>query len=231
MQKQIVLLHGWGATSSKLEPLEASLNKLGWKTQNIKLPGFELPVPNIAWNLDDYVNYVLGEIKFKGEYVLFGHSFGGRVAIKMAVSQKGNLAGIALCAAGGLSRLTSWKRYLFLILAKIGKLFLIIPSLGNLLRRVIYRVSGGQDYNRASGIMKEILKNIVSERLELIIQTINIPTLILWGTEDKVTPFSDALLLKQKIKNAKLVRFADHGHRLPYELPEKIAEEINIWSE
>ena len=114
-------MHGWEARAGKLEPLADELRKLGWKVENLELPGFGLPVPKTVWGVDDYADWV--KEKAGGECVVFGHSFGGRVAIKLAA--KGAARGAVLCAPGGLSRPGKVKRVLFRVLVKVGREYLI----------------------------------------------------------------------------------------------------------
>lgn len=49
---------------------------------------------------------------------------------------------------------------------------------------------------------------------------INIPTLILFGSHDKVVPPENARLLSEKISNSRVVIFPDAGHFFPIEIPE-----------
>lgn len=55
--------------------------------------------------------------------------------------------------------------------------------------------------------------------------TINVPTLVLVGEEDTLTPLSDAELMQRSIKGSKLVRIPAAGHYAPFEQPEAV---INI---
>ena len=63
--------------------------------------------------------------------------------------------------------------------------------------------------------MKKTLSIIVKEDLKKHIKRINKETLIIWGQDDKVTPYKDALYLKKHLKNSGLVTFENTGH-FPY---------------
>ena len=56
--KNIVLLHGWGASVKKLKPLANELEKQGWKVFVPKLPGFDLKPPESVWGVSEYADYV-----------------------------------------------------------------------------------------------------------------------------------------------------------------------------
>ena len=218
MEKRIVLLHGWEARAGKLEPLADKLRKLGWKVENLELPGFGLPAPKTVWGVGDYADWI--KEKAGGECVVFGHSFGGRVAIKLAA--RGAIKGVVLCAPGGLSRPGRIKRVLFGMLAKMGRAFGLEKY-----KTVLYKLAREHDYERTSGIMREVFKKVVEEDLNPLVGEIKVPTLVLWGKQDRVVPYIDG----QKFKQAKLVLLDGQGHRLPYELPEEVAKEIDIWTE
>lgn len=230
--KNIILLHGWEARVERLRPLQSELSGLGWHVLNLKLPGFDLAPPQTPWNLDEYKDYVLTHAKktWSDEpYAVFGHSFGGRIAIWLAATNTKNLSGLVLCTPGGLSRPSLIKRAPLWLLAKIGKLiFYFIP--GSLaFKKALYKVSREHDYEKTQGVMRQVFKRIVTQKLKPKLKEINVPTLLLWGTADKMTPFEDALMAQKLLPKAELVSFDHIGHRLPYEKPQKLAQEIDQW--
>lgn len=230
--KNIILLHGWGASCKKLEPLAGNLRTNRWSVMNLRLPGFDLAQPKISWEVSDYAKYVINQASkrfAKQKYFIFGHSFGGRIAIMMASMQTSNLEGIVLCATGGLSKGNASKRFIFLVLAKIGKALTPWMSAAHFYRKLLYRVAGEHDYERATGIMKETLQRVVEEDLKPNLTKIKLPTLILWGRVDKVTPLKDALAAKNGIKKSELIIFDDEGHDLPYKKPKAVTEEVEKW--
>lgn len=232
VSKNIVLLHGWRASTSKLEPLERSLLKTGWQVLNVKLPGFDSPTPKFPWNLDDYVNYVqkLVYSEFKNQpFIIFGHSFGGRIAIKLANRPQELLKGAVLCCSGGLSRPNSLKIKSFWLLSKLGKILLPLPPLANMYKKLLYKIAREHDYEKANEIMKGVLQKVVEEDLRPQLRNINLPSLILWGREDRITPFKDAQFAHSNIRNSTLIPFTNEGHKLPYNQPEAVAWEINKW--
>ena len=197
----------------------------------VKLPGFELAPPSKVWGVDEYSTYVYKNAsKYfnSSEFFVFGHSNGGRIAIKLASSKKPLIKGIILCGSAGLSRPNIVKRHFFFGVAKLGKPIKKTP-LDALLRKILYKAARERDYTKTSGMMKKIFQKTISEDLKPITPLINIPTLILWGSNDKITPPKDATFLDKNIKKSKLVVFKNTGHRLPYEKPAELAKEINSW--
>lgn len=232
MKKNIVLLHGWGAETTRLAPLQKELEKLGWKVYLPELPGFEKPAPKNVWGIGEYSRYIVNEAnkKFKNEkYFVFGHSFGGGIAIKLASSKSKKISGAVFCATRGISRGKSVKRLVFASAAKAGKVFLLTPHLGKGFKKLLYKAAREHDYEKLDGIMRDVFKKVISEDLKQYLEKIIVPTLILWGNKDKMTPVKDAHYIKSAVKSTKLVLFDDQGHKLPYEKPYELAEEIDKW--
>lgn len=227
MEKRIVLLPGWGAGGDKLVSLATKLKHRGWQTLIIDLPGFTAPAPAAVWGVDHYADYVQAKIRKhwpKGA-IVFGHSFGGRVAIKLAARHTPGLAGLVLCAPGGLSRPLAFKRWGWAALAKVGKFLGLYRW-----RKLLYRVVGEHDYERSTGVMREVFKKVVGEDLRTQLEKITVPTLILWGQQDRVVPIRDGQSAQARIKNSQLVVFDHAGHTLPYVFPDLVAERINRWN-
>lgn len=234
IDKRITLLHGWGANIDKLEPLTKELKKLGWETLALRLPGFDKSPPRAAWGVGDYARYALARTKDKfgnKRFFVFGHSFGGRIAVKIAAQNPRQLKGVILCSAGGISRGYKSVRMFFYLLAKAGKVFLLIPPLAHPWRKILYKLAGEHDYEKAEGIMKEVFRKVIDEDIKPHIYQIEIPTLILWGKLDRVTPAKDAYFIKNAQPKSRLKIFENQGHQLPYKEAKKLAEEVTKWSE
>lgn len=226
----IVLLHGWGASKEKLLPLGKALEKQNWQVLIPDLPGFgKTKPPSRPWKVGDYAQFILRTVMSldnQGKIYLFGHSFGGRLTIKMASLYPQKIKGIILCGSAGISRGNLFKRIFFLMMAKIGRL--ILPK-SHFYRHLVYKLAREHDYEKAKGVMKQIFKLVIAEDLRPLLSKIKIPTLICWGLKDKETKFSDAQIINNQIKNSKLISFPGLGHRLPYEEPELLAKRITEW--
>jgi pimeloyl-ACP methyl ester carboxylesterase len=233
MDKRIVLLHGWGGSPEKLEPLKDELGKKGWKTMNLRFPGLTSPAPKEVWGLQEYADYIeakVPKIWKKYGYFVFGHSFGGRVAIKMALSKHQGLNGIVLCAPGGISRSNFIKRTFFMTMAKVGKVLLVYLPWASVYRNLLYKLARQHDYERAGGIMKDVFKKVVGEILMPQLSEIQVPALILWDKYDRVVPYQDGNKAKKLIKNAIIILFNNiGGHKLPYFHPKEVAQEVEKW--
>ena len=60
--------------------------------------------------------------------------------------------------------------------------------------------------------LKETFKNIINEDQSPYLSNIKIPTLVIWGEKDTVTPLQEGELIAKSIPNAKLSIIKNAGH-------------------
>jgi pimeloyl-ACP methyl ester carboxylesterase len=226
----VILLHGWGSHYQKLMPLAKILSENNWQVAMLDFPGFgKSDPPPYPWKIGDFTDLVL-EFKrkiFGRQKVFFlGHSFGGRVAIKLAAAYPDQVLGLILLGSAGLSRGRPIKRRIFGLAAKAGK-FAFGDS--QLLRKILYRLAGERDYLVLEGVMKSTFKKVIRENLRPLLKRIKAPTLILWGEKDQQTTFKDALILDREIDSSRLVSFKNSGHLFLYKKPNIVAKEMAKW--
>lgn len=231
----ILILHGWDVSSANYSKLKKFSDEKGYQVFIPQLPGFiKSELPTEVYSLDDYVKFVVDFMgKKKIDYVfLIGHSFGGRVAIKLAALYPEKVKALVLTGVPAIRNKTG-KRLFFLTLAKIGKAFLLIPPLCFLkkdgflqkgARKILYRLAGEWDYYKTKGTMCQTFKKIVGEDLLPYLSKIRVPTLLIWGESDKMVPVSVAEKMVAKIPGAKMAVIPSASHKLPYEQPKIFSE-------
>ena len=52
------------------------------------------------------------------------------------------------------------------------------------------------------------------------------PTIIIWGDKDQSVTIEDAYLIKEKVKNSKLIVVSGADHLIHKQLPEILAEKV-----
>lgn len=227
--KRIVLAHGWGAQALRLEPLTRALEKKRWDVLNLNLPGFGAAEPETAWGLAEYAKWVKEQKQKRWgskSYLFFGHSFGGRVAIKTGLIGQNDLEGIVLCASGGWSRPSGIKRWGFKMLAKAGRAIFGDSIMG---RKILYKLAREHDYERASPVMREVFRKIVDEDVRKSVGEVKLPILVLWGDLDRMVDVKDAKAVVKNLQHGEIEIYKGEGHRLPYNQPEWVAERIDTW--
>lgn len=230
----ILMVHGWGADSTHYSELGPELAKLGYRVIVPDLPGFgSTNPPPKAWSISDYRDWLKDfsdELNVK-TFILFGHSFGGRIAIKYSINFPYKLKGLILCGSAGIKPdPTTLKRKILELTAAVGKKAFSLPGINKLAptaRKVLYKVAGAGDYNRAEGVMKETIVKALEEDLTPLLNQIAIPTFLLWGSEDDATPVSDGEKMHQMIVGSKFVVLEGERHNLPWRAPKKTAGEIS----
>lgn len=231
--KLLLALHGWPADSSHYADLGPMLAQAGFRVIVPDLPGWgETPAPALAWGVSDYRRWVhdFTEALHLKDFFLFGHSFGGRVAIKYTLEHPYDVSGLILCAAAGIRpNPYTLKRRLFKLTAIVGKTLFSLPVLRYLrplAQRFLYRAAGSTDYLKAEGVMKETIVKVLQEDLTPLLPELKRPTLILWGSEDGATPLRDGELMAKHIPQSTMHVFAGARHNLPKLLPKAVAEQI-----
>lgn len=208
----LLLLHGWGVHSNTFVEVVAGI-KDHYKVITMDFCGFGMSdEPIDPLSLEDYVDHVRALLSFlKIEYpIILGHSFGGRVAIRYSTMY--NVKKLILVDSAGIKHFnfkTFFKVYKYKILKHLYRIFS-----KSKLKRLI-NSSGSNDYKNATSVMKKTMSNIIKINLEKDLKKIFVETLILWGYNDKITPFSDAKTLEKMIEKSRLITFFNSGH-YPY---------------
>ncbi|MAE68674.1 MAG: alpha/beta hydrolase [Candidatus Peribacteraceae bacterium] len=239
MSKPILLcLHGWGGSKESFTELRAALKDSDLEILTPDLPGFgDEPEPKEPMTVDDYADWVLEKYESRirnNNWYLLGHSHGGRIAIKLVTSklQTANCqlpTHLFLCAAAGIRHPRHFKRIIGLTLAKTGTFILSLPGLKFLKplgKKLLYKLVRVHDYEKASDIMRKTLIKVSGEDLRPLLKEITLPTDLFWGTDDGMTPYGDAKIMKTEIPNALLHTYKGIHHRVHRDRATEIAEVI-----
>lgn len=230
----IIILHGWGSSAVAWEKTKKLLENAGYSVLVPDLPGFgKEPPPKIPWTVSDYVEWVLDKFAQLDKFILIGHSFGGRIAIKLAAKYPQKVEKLVLTGAAGIRFISLKERIkitLFLLGSKIFNFLFYLPPfnlLKALIRKISYYLLGAKDYvGLRNGTVKGTFKKVINEDLIDILEKINIPTYLLWGKDDLMIPSKHAYIMAKKIPGAKLEIIEKVGHRLPYGQPEIFVEKV-----
>lgn len=186
-----MLLHGWGASRESLRGLGILFQHL-FQVHLIDLPGFgEAPLPPVDWDTNKYADLVdryLAERRL-GSVVLLGHSFGGRVAIRLAARKVPHVQGLVLLGVPGLPRESwSWRRARRVAIRLLRRVLSWVRPLtgpGPLERHS--RRFGSRDY-LAAGALRPLLVRTVNEDLSECARAVTCPVLLVYGENDTESP-------------------------------------------
>lgn len=228
--KPFLILHGWGSSSERWQKVAELVAKRGYLVLIPDLPGFgKSQQPPSAWSLDNYVEW-LNEftskiLELQYGFCLTGHSFGGALAAKFSLKYNQKVEKLFLVSAACVRKNTFVKK-IFYKLAKIAKVFSFLPYYEEFRKAVYKFIIRKSDYLNQSGVMKETYIKVILDDLSYKIPFLKVPTVLIWGDQDNLTPIEQGEFIHKKIPGSKLSVINGADHSLHIKMPEVLAEEI-----
>ncbi|MDO8663301.1 MAG: alpha/beta hydrolase [Candidatus Wildermuthbacteria bacterium] len=226
----ILILHGWGwpVSSTQGTRVKELLEGAGYAVFLPDLPGFgQAPPPTEPWTIDDFVEWAKDfcEKNNLSRIFLLGHSFGGSVAAKFSIKYPTYVQKLILVDSAGI-RKKRLKKEIQKKVAHFLNKFSFLPFYG-LIRKIAYRtLFRYSDYLLTDGVMKETYLKTLENDISGVFSGVSVPTLLVWGEKDKITPLEHAYFIKENIPGAKLEIIPGVRHNPHREAPEKLVEII-----
>lgn len=223
-KKSLVFIHGWGVSSEIFKPLYYFL-KDGFNIYDFDMPGFGQTPIEKPMTLKDYADFVYEFLKTNKieNPIIIGHSFGGAVAVKFSLLYPGYALKLILVSS---SAIRQPRRKMILLKKTVDILKPLIPEK---LRKLILKLLkyDKTDYAQIEGPeLKETFKNVIKEDLRPYFHSMKIPTLVIWGEKDKITPLSEGKIIAENILGAKFAVIKNAGHFVFLEKPEEFIKLI-----
>ena len=216
------MLHGWASNPAHWTNFVKRLKVAGFGVLKPDLPGFTTPISH-PYNTQAYVDWLKNYLRGKGKVILVGQSFGGQIAIQFAAQNPESIERLVLIGSAGIRREFNLKKQIFWLLAKMGKILTASP----LAKKILYKLAREWDYANASPMMKETLKYIVKDDQRENLPKIKVPTLLIWGDQDRYTPLRHGRLMNQLIAGSTLKVIAGGRHGLHFTHSKDLVEAIN----
>lgn len=199
---KIILLHGWNQNKKIWGNILSKLSN--FNTLAIDLPGFgaEKIIDN-NWSIPEYADWVANKIKDYKEVILIGHSFGGRIATKIASENPKWLKGLVLSGSPSIYRpkiSTKIKIFIYKILKRL------IP---HKVKVQLLPIELKKAYQNG---MDTIFRKVVTYDQTTSLNKINVPTLLIWGLNDTEVPLCISEEMTLKIKGSELKVIDNAGH-------------------
>ena len=183
-----LFLHGWGANKEIMKKAFGMYFN-DFRHVYVDMPGFGASSMHGALATKDYAKIIKSFLDELGTSpkIIFGHSFGGKVATLL------NPEYLALLSSAGIvAKKPLWVRFK-IALFKFLKLF----GLG-----FLYKFFATKDVKGMSKTMYETLKNVVDEDFSSKFADFGGKAFIFWGEEDKATPLKSGERVSRLIKNS-----------------------------
>jgi pimeloyl-ACP methyl ester carboxylesterase len=218
----LVLIHGAGGTHKV------------WRYQTSAFPeSIALDLPGHPRGkgcntISDYADFVTKMIVDRrlASAVLVGHSMGGAIAIEIAIARQPFLAGIVLVGSGARLRVTP------VIEDEVIRDY---AHAAELIAEWAYSPKTDPRLRKASiQELMEVPAEVTYGDFEACdhfdrmneIGRIGLPTLIVCGEDDALTPVKYSQYMKQKVRNARIAVIPDAGHSVMLEKPEELNEAL-----
>ncbi len=193
----------------------------------LDMPGFgKSQEPCNSWNIDDYVSFIIKFIKKQKirKLDLIGHSNGGRIIIKLVNRKQEDFEvnKIILIGSAGICHKQTINQSIKIRMFKCCKKILEFKPINFIFPNLVLELKnnmGSEDYRNASPIMKETLVKLIHEDVREFLPNIDVPTLLIWGEEDTATPISDAEIMKELIRDSRIVKIKNCSHYVFLEKP------------
>lgn len=222
--RPLYIIHGWTYSVEPWTSVVSILRSEGYEVRQLRVPGLTSP-SDAVWTVDSYVSWLKDELNDVEKPIVLGHSNGGRVALNYLKKYPGSFKKLILLNAAGINvsnETISLKRRIFRIGAKVLKPLKYIPFV----RKVVYRLIGGSDYDRAPKNMKQTLHNMLESDKLLDLTDITTPTSILWGMRDTITTPAQGKKMAAQLPHATIELFPEWAHAPYITHPTELAEAI-----
>jgi pimeloyl-ACP methyl ester carboxylesterase len=216
----LILVHGAGGSADLWQPQLEGLADVA-RVVAPDLPGHGpgggRGGPSIAWYADWLAAFV--EALGAGGVVLAGHSMGGAIAQAFALAQPGRLAGLVLLATA--ARLQVLVRIVDLLRERPREGLGLIRDLSFAADTPAERVAVVDRVLREISPLVTLGDYLACDRFDARarLAAIRAPTLVVTGTEDRITPPSHGRALAEVIAAARLVEVPGAGHFPQLEQP------------
>ena len=216
---RVLALPGWGHTQRDFDAVLAPAGEPPLNAIALDLPGFGAsPPPPAAWGAHEYAAAVGAVLSaMQTPVVLFGHSFGGRVALHLAPLVPDRIERLVLTGVPLLDRQGRAARPAAAY--RVGRRLHRLGLLGDERLEAMKAKYGSADYRAAQGVMRDVLVRILAEQYGDEMAAIGAPVDLVWGEHDTEAPLEAAERAKGLFPSARLLVLPGVGHLTPTEAP------------
>ncbi|MEI6583053.1 MAG: alpha/beta hydrolase [Chitinophagia bacterium] len=245
----LLLIHGTSSSLRTWDGVTAQL-KSQYRIIRFDLPGFGLTGPNPNRDYSTrYYNQVIDSLLTAlhvSRVIIVGNSLGGAIATQYAIHQPAKVRGLVLVDAAGLPPAKKTT-------GAIGFKLAQMPVINRLLTIITPRVLVKKSLQDAYGDTGKVTDSLTTQYFDMLtregnrqalvdrmrqgwqeknsdfLSNVQSPTLIVWGSKDRLIPVENAELFQQKIKNSQVHIWDNLGHVPMEEDPAAFSDILRKW--
>ena len=223
----VLCLHGLFGTTEHWENTIETLS-LRSRAMALTLPIFETPPDDLSvTGLRAYVEAFM-DVERVPPAIVVGNSLGGHIALDLALHAPERVRGLVLSGSSGLfersfTRGVPHRPSAQFVREKMAEVFydpaMVTPERVEEVRHCV---------SRRSYVLRvlQVSRSAKRYNLEDRLHEVRCPTLLVWGTEDRVTPRDVAIRFLEGIPSATIRLVPDCGHAPMLERPEAFARAV-----
>ncbi len=217
----LILVHGAGGSRLSWPP--EIRHQMDYSATALNLPGPGRSAAPALTNIKDLGTWVADQLSSPS--ILVGHSLGGAAVLQAALDEPSRVLGLVLISTGArlpvnpnlLNMLGSPKKYQ--------------EAVENILRWCFGKQADPELSTRTRELLLDLPAGLLQADFQACVEfdvrhrlpEIRVPTLVLVGSEDRMTPRSLGEELKTGIRGSRLQIIPGAGHMLPLEAPVETA--------
>lgn len=229
--RPIIILHGLMGQLSNFDGVAEYFPKKGYKVVLPELPLYTMPilktkVGNLAKFVSDFIDY-----KGYKDAILMGNSLGGHIALLTVKNHPENISGLVITGSSGLYESAMGgsyvKRHSYdYVKQKTQDVFYDPKTATKELLDDVFETVG--DRGRVARTLA-IAKSAIRHNMAKDLPNMTLPTCIIWGKQDSVTPPEVAVDFHELLPDSNLFWIDKCGHAAMMEHPEEFNEILHKW--
>ena len=226
----VVFLHAFPLHGQMWDAQLEAVGAAGFPTLAPDFPGFRNAPSNGQRTMQEFAQSIVDGLDRRGisEIVLVGLSMGGYAAFRILERHRPMVRGLVLADTKASPDDSSARTKRLRMAARVedeGTGFLLEELIPNLLSPQVSNIVRDEAKDLAAAVSQQAVYNALAALASrpdsrMTLEDISVPTLVIVGEHDTVTPPGDAEILVESIEGAKLTVIPGAGHLSNLEQPE-----------
>ena len=227
----LIILHGLMGNLSNFDGVFDHFSELGYQVIMPELPIYTLPL--LKTHVKNLSKFIKDFVKFKGldKYILMGNSLGGHIALFHTKLNPKNVSGLVLTGSSGLYENSMGESYPkrgdYEYIKKKAQDVFYDPEVASkeVIDDVFETLNNRNKLIRTIAIAKSAIRHNMGKDLP----AMAVPTCLIWGENDTVTPPDVAEEFNKLLPNSELHWIDKCGHAPMMERPIEFNELLEPW--